>query len=363
MFHCARRDAFGDGPTLVNRKPEQRIADVRRLIAAANAAYEDRSRIAPAIAEATGLTREGVEFGFRYLERSASDGDLRALVDQAGDAPHVHVVLSANVFVAPLRALALARAAAVRVTVRPSPGDPVMAREIVERAADGSISIIDERDVAAVAADHVHVYGSDETVAAVKRHVRASCVVRAYGAGLGVAFIARGGDAAAAAKALAADIVAFDQRGCLSPRLVLVEGSGVEGKTMAGALFDELSTLGNQVPRGNLFAGERAAARRWIDTLSFAGHVWSGAHQVVALAPRGAPLMVPPPGRHVHVAAFESLREAAEWLAPVARFVVAVGADDPARVAWFAPSHARLSLLGHMQKPPLDGPVDRRGGL
>ncbi|HEV3190209.1 MAG TPA: acyl-CoA reductase, partial [Polyangiaceae bacterium] len=329
--------------------------------ACANAVYDDRRRLLPAIAAATGLTPEGVEFGFGYLERSASDGDLRTLVDGAGDAARVHVVLSANVFVAPLRALALARAAAPVVTVRPSPRDPILTRELVERAADSSIAIVDERDVAAIEADHVHVYGRDVTIDAVRRRVRPPCIVRAHGTGMGIAFITRGADPETAAKALAPDVVAFDQRGCLSPRIVVVEGDDVYAECVASALHGELDAWAKQVPRGTLFPDERAAARRWFDTLSFAGRVWSGAQDVVALAPTGAPLMLPPPGRHVHVAAFASLQEAAAWLAPAARFVVAVGTDDPTRVVQFVPPQARLSPLGRMQCPPLDGPVDRRG--
>jgi hypothetical protein len=40
--------------------------------------------------------------------------------------------------------------------------------------------------------------------------------------------------------------------------------------------------------------------------------------------------------------------------------VLAVGSDDPQRAQAIAPDHARLDLLGRMQHPPLDGPVDRR---
>jgi hypothetical protein len=43
-----------------------------------------------------------------------------------------------------------------------------------------------------------------------------------------------------------------------------------------------------------------------------------------------------------------------------ARFVVAIGSDDPQAAAAIAPEHARVSPLGRMQLPPLDGPVDRR---
>ncbi|MDP9148673.1 MAG: proline dehydrogenase, partial [Myxococcota bacterium] len=95
---------------------DARCADVERLVVAARAVHANRAAIASTIASATGLTAEGVELGFASLERTVTDAGLRALVSAAGDAAHVHVILSANVFVAPLRALALARAAAGRVT-------------------------------------------------------------------------------------------------------------------------------------------------------------------------------------------------------------------------------------------------------
>src|SRR5579884_866613 len=103
----------------MTRGTDERIADVRRLLSAARAVYDGRARLSGELARSTGLTPEGVELGFSCLEREAADDDLRALVAAAGDASDVHVVLSANVFVAPLRALAVARAASARVTVRP----------------------------------------------------------------------------------------------------------------------------------------------------------------------------------------------------------------------------------------------------
>src|SRR5580704_4810894 len=110
------------------RSADERVHDVRRLLAAACRVYDDRARLVPALVEATGLSPQGIELGFASLEREATDEELEAMVAAAGDAGHVHIVLSANVFVAAMRALALALAAAPRVTVRPSPRDPVLAR-------------------------------------------------------------------------------------------------------------------------------------------------------------------------------------------------------------------------------------------
>jgi hypothetical protein len=344
----------------MTRSVGRRIDDVRRLLVAARVVYEDRARIASRIGLSTGLPLEGVEVGFASLERDASDADLSALVAAAGDCDRAHVILSANVFVAPLRALAIARAGADYVTVRPSPRDPVLASVLVDAAQDRSIVVVRERDVASVQADQIHVYGREHTIAAVRARARDGVIVRGHGPGMGVALVTPKIGADSAAAAIAEDVVPFDQRGCLSPRLVLVEGSEENARSFVRALDEHLRRWGRQVPRGALSEDERADALRWREAMAFAGQLWRGDHHAVALVPAGAPLAIPPAGRHVCVVPQPTLGAMAEYLAPVAPWVVAVGADDPARAAPIAPSHARLSLLGRMQRPALDGPVDRR---
>ncbi len=114
------------------------------------------------------------------------------------------------------------------------------------------------------------------------------------------------------------------------------------------------------MPRGLLHDDERAEAARYGATMAFAGRTLAGEAHLVGLAPLGAPLLVPPPGRHVHVVPVASLADARSLLAELAPVIVAVGTDDAARVKSLAPAHARISALGAMQRPPLDGPVDRR---
>src|SRR5262249_43951031 len=126
------------------------------------------------------------------------------------------------------------------------------------------------------------------------------------------------------------------------------------------ALHAALLAWDRRVPRGKLSPEERAQAARWHDALVFAGQVWRGQNHVVALGPSDVAAVVPPPGRHVYVMPVERWEQACTALGNMARYVVAVGTDDPARVAGIAPTHARLSVLGRMQRPPLDGPVDRR---
>jgi hypothetical protein len=344
----------------MTRTADARVADVRRLLDAARAVHADRARIAPGIARTTGLTTEGVELGFESLERDASDEDLRKLVASVGRTKRVHVILSANVFVAPFRAIAIARAAADRVTVRPSPRDPVLTRALVETVGDEAIAVIDERDVASLDVDEIHAYGRDATIAAVRRRAPRGTVVRGHGPGLGVAVVTSAGDLESAAEGLASDVVPFDQRGCLSPRIALVEGDLARGESFARALHERLSKWGARIRRGVLSEEERADARRWLDAAAFAGSVWRGDQDVVALTPPGTPMTIPPSGRHVHVVTEGTLSAIAARIAPIVSFVVAVGSDDPARVSTIAPPWSRVSALGDMQRPPLDGHVDRR---
>jgi hypothetical protein len=346
-----------------------RIDDVRRWLAAARAVVRDRAHIVPDLVRSTGLSRAGVELGLeRCLEVEATDDELRALVAEAGDVRCVHVVLSANVFVAPLRAIALARAASERVVVRPSRREPVLARALAERAGDTGVTLTDTIDIEAIEEGEVHVYGRDETIASVRASAHPGVLVRGHGAGMGVAIVSMSMRMSmsqrarldVAAGALADDVVLFDQRGCLSPRVAVVEGDEARAQSFALELDAALTARERDIPRGALGTDERAELRRWADANAYAGTLHHAADHAVAFVPPRAPLLVPPPGRHVQVACASDLDEARGLLAPIRRFIVCVGANDVARAAAIAPAHARLATLGSMQRPPLDGPVDKR---
>jgi hypothetical protein len=349
----------------MSRDVGERLAVARRWLAAARRIYDERARLVPALVRSTGLTPEGVDLGFASLERDATDAELRALVGAAGEARHVHVVLSANVFVAPLRAIALASAAAPRVTVRPSSRDPVLAEALLEAFADPAVTIAGGQGIPD-GADRVDIYGRDETIAAVGAGARAGVAIRGHGTGLGVAWVAVGDPVDEAAAAIAADVVPFDQRGCLSPRIVLVEGAAERVAALAKRLDAELRAWSSRVPRGPLTAEEATDAVRWRDALAFAGMLRDAPdHAVAQVAVASldgrviAPFAVPPSGRHVLLAGVTDRAAGARALAAIAPFVVTVGARaEGARE--LAPSGARLARLGSMQRPPLDGPVDRR---
>lgn len=348
----------------MTRSATERIADVRRLQKAARAVIEDRASLVPAIVESTGLSTEGVELGLaRHVEVEATDEDLAKLVERAGDASKIAVVLSANVFVGALRAIAFARAASNEVVVRPSRRDPAFARALVEAAralGDERLRIDDALDVATVDDGEIHVYGRDETIADVRAKARVR--VRGHGSGMGVAWVSAGADIVEAARGLADDVVVFDQRGCLSPRIALVLGDEARASELADALHGELDRLDVSIPRGAVPAEERAAAGRYVATMTYACRALVGNQHAIGVAPPGAPLVLPPPYRTVHVAACASIEEAAKLLAPLAKGVVTVGSDARGAAKMLAPPWARIAPLGMMQRPPLDGPVDLRDG-
>ncbi len=340
--------------------------------------------------EATGLSPESVELALtEHLETRPSGEDLRALVAGVGAAERCHVILSANVCTAAMRAIAIACATAPRVLAKASRRDPVVA-ELVARAlaedaafaaAGGAITLV--AHAAPAAGDELHVYGSDETIASVRATLPAGVTLRAHGAGFGIAIFEGDADVEAAAGALARDVVAFDQRGCLSPRAALVIGDVARATLTARALADALAAWHRRAPRGRLGAEEAAELRRYVETAAALGASIEGEGFAVGLDEAPSALLLPPPARAIHVVP-ATLADVGRLLAPWGPKIAAIGdssgrgggaetrdgglpgggrspAAPPALLAAIAIAPgARVSALGAMQRPPLDGPVDLR---
>lgn len=344
------------------RTLEARITDVRRVVEAARDVVAHRGPLISAIVESTGLSVAGVELALtKHLELEPTEDELRSLVGRAGDASRVAVILSANVFVGALRAVAIARAASPHVAVRPSRRDPTFARALIASAKDPAIRLDEDLDVGDVSEGEIHIYGHDTSIADVQQRARAGVRVVGHGSGMGIAWVSSRADLPTAARQLADDVIVFDQRGCLSPRAVLVEGRAERADALADALHGELERLDVLVPRGPVPADERAAADRYVATMTYAGRALVGTDHAIGVAPPGAPMIPCPAYRHVHVASCTTEKEAVAWLDPLSRSVVAFGSDDEDAARRLAPPWARLSVLGRMQRPALDGPVDLRG--
>jgi hypothetical protein len=319
---------------------------------------------------ATGLSPEGVELALsEHLETRPSDAELDQLLASVGAAPRCWLVLSANVCTAALRAIALGCATAPDVRVRPSRRDPVVAELLVGvlasdsgyRAAGGRIELAASVSDAAQG-DELHVYGADRTIDALRAAAAPGVRVRGHGTGFGLAVIGARTDLGTAARALASDVAAFDQRGCLSPRIALVEGPGDRALDFAQRLDSALENLQADVPRGPLGAELSAEVALYRATMDALGKTLTGDAHVIGVDPQPHALLLPPAARVLHVAAARA-DQAAALLGPLARWITTIGTGDAdeltTRVAACVP-YARRSALGHMQRPPLDGPVDRR---
>jgi hypothetical protein len=342
---------------------------LRALPAAAAADLEGR------LVASSGLSAAGVRFAFeRCLETQASRADLELLIQRAGTAPipnagtaqlqHAgcaHVLLSSTVFTAALRAIALALAATPRVFVKPSQRAPVFCQALHAQVPE-LFTVVGQ--ITPEPGDVVWAYGHDVTLSALQRELPAGVHLRGYGEGFGLALL-RPPVSDADLDSLVQDAVAFDQEGCLSPRLVLIEGEPGTVESLGVRLAAALHAWGQRVPRGARAESQRAAETWYQQVVACFGPQWitpSGSvHGALLRAPNGE-LELPPPGRNLTLAAAQSL---AESVLPLAPWLTSVGYNHPALGAW-AREHlhgARVVPLGSMQTPPLDGPVDLRFAL
>lgn len=337
-------------------------ARVERLLRAARVLSDPSSelgrRARAELPSTTRLSPAGVELALaECLEIQPTEAELDALLASVRLAPRALVLLSANVFVAAHRALALALAASELVLVRPSRREPRFV-ELLAEAEPGLFEIVPE--LLPQPGDAYWAYGGDETLAAVGSRLPPGVELHAQGPGWGAAVIDGASVNEEAALALARDLVPFDQRGCLSPRLALVQGGVADARRFAELVAAALETLERAVPLGALDAEELADAARFRDTAAYAGAALPAGSGTVALL-SGAARLLAPSGRNLAVVTVDHPQTLLE---PVAAELTALGLAVPKeerqRLEAAFPG-ARTSALGAMQRPRLDGPADRRG--
>jgi hypothetical protein len=333
----------------------ERLLDASRRLA--DETTDEGRDLRRRLLETTGLSAASIELGVRRcLETSATPQELEGLLACAPPAPAAHVLLSGNVFVAALRAIALGVAASDRVRVRASRRDPALA-EALNALAPELFEVTSE--LRPVGGDRLWVYGSDQTVATVSRQLPRGVWVHPHGHGLGAVVIEARLHAPLEpiAERVALDAVLFDQRGCLSPRVVCVQGDTSHAREVAHALARQLAQMERELPLGPRSAEELAEARRAHDAAAYAFELVDAGSGWVSLADQ---IVVPPSTRSLHVA---PVSDAVQALAPLGWHLTCIGVEGSAelraRLRQAFPG-ARLAPPGEMQRPPLDGPVDRR---
>lgn len=315
--------------------------------------------------ETTGLSPAGVEYALsECLEHGTSRSTLSQLVRVAPPSPRAHVLLSANVFVAAYRAIALALAQSSQVFVRASRRDPTMAA-LLHEGSGGAFELVDELSPAP--GEHFWGYGSDGTLEMIREQLPPGVHFHAHGSGMGAAVVQSGpslteADLFRAADALARDTIAFDQRGCASPRVVFVEGGRTFAETFAGQLLRALREWEHAVPRGELSEEERADAIKYETTMTYVGSCASTGAGLLFLDPVSERVVVPPVGRYLHLCVTEDAVRALSDLAPRLTTIGFFNAERlPGRCRDLF-GERRYVEVGHMQRPPLDGPLDQRRG-
>jgi len=211
-------------------------------------------------------------------------------------------------------------------------------------------------------ADRILAYGRDETLDALGRIGGER--LRGFGHRVSVAIVPRGGMAIPeVARRLAVDVALWDQEGCLSPHVALVEGSD-RAASLAEALASELDRLAGALPRGRMDVPRKAAIRRALSQAESRGMGAPGAAPTtfrardahVILSGDGA-LRPSPLGRTASVVAVPDLATAFDRLGAWRGRLQSVGvAAPPSALAPFrAPAEAldatRVCVVGRMQEP------------
>jgi hypothetical protein len=315
--------------------------------------------------KSTLLTPQGIEYALENcLEHRISRSALSGLVKQTPLIARSHILLSANVFVAAFRAIALGLAQSPRTIVRAASRAPVMTQLL--HAASGEAFELTE-ELCPRSGDHYWAYGSDSTLNDLRARLPQGVQFHPHGHGMGAAvfredFDVRSSDLQKAADALARDTIAFDQRGCLSPRIVFVEGSRNFAETVCDHLVESLEGWEARIPRGELSPDETADALRHEATMTFVGSCVPAGMGLVFLDPVDDRVVIPPIGRYLHVTVTGDAISHLVRLGPQLTTVGLFNADRFPGQLRETIGERRYVNMGEMQRPRFDGPVDLRHG-
>jgi hypothetical protein len=232
------------------------------------------------------------------------------------------------------------------------------------------------------AADCVTATGSDETLAAIRRNVPDRVRFLGYGHRVSFAYLAGGAlrrsTARQTAARAAADVVAWNQLGCLSPHVIYVEReAAVTPEQFAELLAEELAAREKIEPRGELPKATAAAiaSRRALydvraahspDTRSWQSQNSTAWTVVYESDPLFQPSCL---NRFVYVKAVADLKTALESADNVRGKVSTVGLAAPEdKASEMAAQLARWGVtrvcpVGEMQNPPLTWRHDGRRAL
>lgn len=133
------------------------------------------------------------------------------------------------------------------------------------------------------AADLVIAYGNDASIANIKKYLSSKTIFIGHGHAGSAAIILKEAANNDSLEKLAWDMLSYDQRGCLSPRVTFVQQGGQLQPAECAKLFASkiLSKYALKLPRGCLFSGEAAAILQARSVYRFRGQVYEGSDWTV----------------------------------------------------------------------------------
>ena len=291
----------------------------------------------------------------------ALESALEALASTGEEPVARHgLVLAGNVFTACVRPIVWSLLARVPVTVKVPSNDAGLPALFLEalRAASPEVSAaltlvhftraLPERYAELAAeVDVMSVHGSDSTVAALTALTPSTTELVAHGHGLGLAVISREADVhGELTDALALDVAAYDQHGCLSPVAVLVEeGGAVSPRQLARMLHAALERLQNAMPRGPLPEDVGAQQVQWRGVAAALHELHDGGTHAVSFEGTG-PIRTTPGHRNIAVHAIADLRGLRARVALHGEHLKALGiAGDVLVPATVTPIVSRLGYM------------------
>ena len=343
-----------------------RAAEAR--VAAVVAAW----RASSALQDATVALGFGPETAARGLGAELDawevDGALAAVIardlreaSSATRLPQRVVVLAARTLPASaMRQILWARALGADVVLKPASGQEVLGRALtlgLAGAVHGLACLVvgpdgreAETDAAVASADAVIVLGSDASVARFRSRVRPDQAFVGYGHRLSAAILT----AAASSedlRRLTDDLVAWDQSGCLSPRVLWVAGDSDLhdlGTRLATRLEGAVSGLDVLSP-----AAAHAQRTAWTRAVMTGRPVLRAGSWCLAVAADGAPYPPEAAPRWLSIAPLTAVGVAA-WGPALSTLGLGAGLGASDLPANLASPGLRCCRLGEMQLPPLD---------
>lgn len=384
----------GSSGTALRALPAEQIAKAIHgaamlLLAREGIGLEARNEL-PA---ATGLSIEMVDWALTTtLETCTVEGLLSLLPHPNERDTHARtfhsarlagVVLAGNVFTASFRALLAPLISRVPVVAKAPSRDDVFPRLFaralceVDPVVGQSLSVLTFQggstaleDTLFAQCDVIAAYGGDSTLADIRARLPATTTFIPHGHGLGLAFVPASSTKTVEAQQqliarLAADVAAYDQRGCLSPHAVFVERKGtLNGRALAERLCREgLAREEELRPRGALPLAIGAQQLQWRGIAAARGELFEGQAWSVSFEGNGA-FRLSPGFRNVSVIECDDLSDFLQRLTPFGVHLKCLGiaADDETRLDIAhnlpAPVAPRVCAIGEMQTPSLTGPAD-----